>query len=348
MNKIINDIYTKNNFPSNERLFKLVNKDNNDITRNDIKDFLEKQKEHQILKVQHNIKPLGKLVAFEKNEIWQIDIFILSKYSKDNKGYSYIFAVVDIFTRKAFIEPLKNKGSEDCSIALQNIIKINGSPKVIMSDNDKAYEGKEFNNILNKYDIILNENVIGDHNALGIIDRFARTLKTILSHKFINEQNHIWINDIQDIINIYNDSQNRGLLNLTPNEASMDENNDFIYSLNLIKSKENKTISDLNIGDSVRIKISGIFTKGTEPRWSDETYTVKKVQGTTITLNDDKKFKRTNLIKVLEIDNSNKKNIIKIATRTHKIAQQNKRDDLNELNIIETPRVRKQREIFNI
>ena len=266
MNKIINDIYTNNNFPSNERLFKLVNKDNNDITRNDIKDFLEKQKEHQILKVQHNIKPLGKLVAFEKNEIWQIDIFILSKYSKDNKGYSYIFAVVDIFTRKAFIEPLKNKGSEDCSIALQNIIKINGSPKVIMSDNDKAYEGSQFNNILNKYDIILNENVIGDHNGLGIIDRFARTLKTIWSHKCINEQNHIWINDIQEIINIYNDSQNRGLLNLTPNEASTDENNDFIYSLNLIKSKENKTISDLNIGDSVRIKISGIFTKGTEPR----------------------------------------------------------------------------------
>jgi hypothetical protein len=62
-----------------------------------------------------------------------------------------------------------------------------------MSDNDKAYEGKEFNNILKKYDILLNENVIGDHNALGIIDRFARTLKTILSHKFINEQNHYWI-----------------------------------------------------------------------------------------------------------------------------------------------------------
>ena len=46
-----------------------------------------------------------------------------------------------------------------------------------MSDNDKAYEGSQFNNILNKYDIILNENVIGDHNALGIIDRFARSFK---------------------------------------------------------------------------------------------------------------------------------------------------------------------------
>ena len=307
MNKIINDIYIKNNFPSNERLFNLVKKDNQDITRNDIKLFLEKQKEHQILKVQHNIKNTGHLVAFEKNEIWQIDIFVLQKYEKQNKGFGYIFAVIDIFTRKAFVEPLKNKSSEDCSIALQNIIKINGSPKVIMSDNDKAYEGKEFNNILNKYDIIINENVIGDHNALGIIDRFARTFKTILSHKFINEQNHHWINDIQEIINIYNDSPNRGLLNLTPNQAAMEKNNDFIYSLNLIKSKENKTISDLSIGDNVRIKISGIFTKGTEPRWSDEIYKVKKVQGTTITIDDDRKCKRTNLLKVAEVENNEKK-----------------------------------------
>ncbi len=50
----------------------------------------------------------------------------------------------------------ENKNSEDCSIALQNIIKINGSPKVLMNDNDKAYVGKEFNKILNKYDIVLN------------------------------------------------------------------------------------------------------------------------------------------------------------------------------------------------
>ena len=35
---------------------------------------------------------------------------------------------------------MKNKTSEDCSIALEKIINTNGSPKVIMSDNDKAYE----------------------------------------------------------------------------------------------------------------------------------------------------------------------------------------------------------------
>ena len=116
MNNIINEIYIKNNFPSNERLFNLVKKDNQDITRNDIKSFIEKQKEYQILKIQHNVKPNGRLVAFAIDEIWQMDIFVLQKYEKQNKGYGYILAVVDIFTRKAFVEPIKNKNSEDCSL----------------------------------------------------------------------------------------------------------------------------------------------------------------------------------------------------------------------------------------
>ena len=66
---------------------------------------------------------------------------------------------------------------------------------LIAFDNDQKFKGKEFNDVLNKNDMILNENVVGDHNAWGIIDRFVRTLKTILMHQFIYEPNHIWINN---------------------------------------------------------------------------------------------------------------------------------------------------------
>ena len=40
---------------------------------------------------------------------------------------------------------------------------------------------------------------------------------------------------------------------------------------------ENKTVSDLVENNKVRIRIEGIFTKGTEPKWSDEFYTVEKL-----------------------------------------------------------------------
>ena len=41
-----------------------------------------------------------------------------------------------------------------------------------------------------------------------------------------------------------------------------------------------------------------MFKKGTEPRWSEETFGVKKVMGISIELTDDTKHKRQNLLKI--------------------------------------------------
>ena len=45
--------------------------------------------------------------------------------------------------------------------------------------------------------------------------------------------------------------------------------------------------SDLSVGDHVQVSETNIFKKGTEPRWSDEVYTVAGVKGMSVTLKDD-------------------------------------------------------------
>jgi len=123
----------------------------------------------------------------------------------------------------------------------------------------------------------------------------------------------------------------------------MDEKNyNEILYWNVLKNQENKTVSDLKVDDKVRIKISGMFTKGTEPKWSDEFYIVKKVNGTTITLNNDKRYKRTNLLKIpknTEAGTTN--NIIREVTRENRGRQIRNREDINENNIIPEERQRR-------
>ena len=70
------------------------------------------------------------------------------------------------------------------------------------------------------------------------------------------------------------------------------------------------------------MSIANYFKKGSEPRWSDEVYTVEGVKGMNITLNDDKVYKRDKLlqtpkdtIKVTDISESVKPNVIKQATK---------------------------------
>ena len=44
---------------------------------------------------------------------------MLLKYAKQNKGHGYILAIVDVFSRKAWAYPMKNKTLEDTTDALK-------------------------------------------------------------------------------------------------------------------------------------------------------------------------------------------------------------------------------------
>ena len=299
MDAIIERIYEESNFPGLATLTKLVQQKNPSITKAYIKKWHATQLDVQLLHEQQKKQPSGHVVAWGKNERWNIDIYDLSKYASENGKMRYIFAVVDVFTRKAYAEPMMMKDGASCAGALQSIImehKI--KPKLIISDSDAAYFSKDFQAVLNENKIILDAVVVGDHHAMGIIDNFAKRLKLIFSKMYIKNKNHKWLNRLQSVITIYNNSAHSSISGLSPNKAQSDENHELISKLNLEKSSYNRTVSDLKPGDKVRKLDTHIFKKGTEPKWSEETFEVKKVMGNSIELTDGTKHKRQNLLNI--------------------------------------------------
>ena len=260
---IILNVYEEANYPSLEKLFLLLKKKKIDVSRKEVKEFLDSQLEQQLTKTQHIKTSSGHITALSVNEVWQIDIFNLQKYSYDNKGYEYILAVVDVFSRRAWAVATKNKEAETITKALQTIINENegNPPRVITGDNDSVYTSTTFQNLLDKYKIVLDLNVLNDHKALGIIDNFARRIKTFFTLKFLRTKSKNWINLLSDFIKNYNNSEHKTLDYLTPNEAIQPENQMKIEQMNLIKAQVNKTVSDLSQNNKVRIRIGGIFTK---------------------------------------------------------------------------------------
>ena len=300
MNNIINDIFIDNNRTKNaDVLFKKVKVNNPNVTKKDITAFLASRTASQISNQQKKTKDAqGHIVAFIENEVWQIDLYFMLRYKKANKGFEYIFAVVDVFTRRAYIRKQKTKDGATCAESLKSIIKEAGVPRLIMSDNDPSFGSKEFTAILDEFDIALDMNVVGDHNALGIIDNFAKRIKYILTDLFNDNHDDDWISYIDTILKVYNETEHKGLQYLSPNEAQEEENYEQVYHHNLVKSKENKTVSDLSIGDKVRVRTDKVFTKGTDPNFSDMVYEVAGIKATTITLNDGVRRKRDNLLKI--------------------------------------------------
>ena len=81
MNNIIEEYYLQNNYPSADKLYKLLKKDNHSIAFSRVKEWLSKQEVEQVMKPVKK-QTTGHIVAFKENEIWNIDIFDLSKYDK--------------------------------------------------------------------------------------------------------------------------------------------------------------------------------------------------------------------------------------------------------------------------
>ena len=203
-----------------------------------------------------------------------------------------------------------------------------------MSDNDSTFINKSFQEILEKNKIIHQPNIIDDHHALGLIDRFARTLKMILTRLFLQTKSTNWIDYIEQIIKNYNNNGHSAIDYISPNEAFLEKNFEKIYNINYEKSLFNIAISDIDVNDKVRIKIKGQFRKGTEARYTDEVYTVKKVKGNAVTLDNDEVYKRSSLLIVPKTTVTDEKNVIVKVNKQNKINRNIDKEGLDVSNIV--------------
>jgi hypothetical protein len=110
----------------------------------------------------------------------------------------------------------------------------------------------------------------------------------------------------------------------------------FILSIavNYEKSLFNISVSDIDVNDKVRIKLKGKFRKGTDARYTDEVYTVTKVRGNSVTLDDDKVYKRSSLLIVPPTTVSNENNVIVRVQRQNKIDRNIQQEGLDVANIV--------------
>ena len=105
-------------------------------------------------------------------EQFQIDLIYMPK-SWFNNGYKYIFACVDVFSKKADMIPLKDREQTTTTKAFEKILYNMGIPKTIYSD-----QGSEFKN--NTCQMLLDKHKIQIEFALEhapFVESFNKTMK---------------------------------------------------------------------------------------------------------------------------------------------------------------------------
>jgi hypothetical protein len=272
-----------------------------------------------------------------------MDIYDLAKYYRDNQGYKYILCLADVYSRKVWAYKMKNKDNDNVFDAFKQFIKDSDlkkyKPTTLISDHDSTFTNSKFQKILEENEIFQTLNIKDDHHALGLIDSFARTLKKTFTRIFLNNGNSNWIKHLDEVIDNFNSMPNTAIKNIKPNNAFQEKNHRTIYDINYEKSLKNNVESDIYINDKVRIlQKKNQFQKGTEARYSDDVYTVKKVNGKSITLNNDEVYKRTSLLMVPKSTISDEKNVIVKINKQNKEERFLKSEGVDTNNILSTKR----------
>ena len=224
--------------------------------------------------------PTNKIVYNFVDEIWSIDLADFSDYkTSNNKGFRYIFIVIDNFSKYLWAIPLKNKYSQTITNEFSNILSTSKrKPIKIESDRGSEFYNNIFQNFL-KSKNIQHYSRYTDKGP-SIAERVIRTIRNLLKKPVFEKGKADWLSELSSIIKQYNNTIHHSI-KMTPNQAGKKSNEKEVFS-NLTDDRV-KRQPKFKLGDLVRTAdIKKVFSKGDSTNWSYKLYTITEVIHDTI------------------------------------------------------------------
>jgi len=279
IDKILNPLYynikSSVSFGNQNTLYNAARK--HGITRTDVKNWLSSQPVHTLHKQARKKFPRRKVHATGENKIWQCDLADFAMLKSSNNNYKYILCCIDVFSRKAYVEPLKNKNGTTVKNAFVKIFDTRAQPLSISTDLGTEF----FNSIVSKLFKSKNIDHFTTHSEIkmALCERFIRTLRLKIYKYLTANLTHRYINVLQQIVENYNNTKHSSI-GMSPNQVKKS-------SIELVWhrswNKRRSALPDikpkLKVGELVRIsKYKKPFMKGALPNFSDEIFTVHAIQ----------------------------------------------------------------------
>ena len=321
-------LYKKFNYPGKQKFYQLAKKEGLKVTLKDIDEFLNKQHVSQVFSKKVVQKP-GHIVAFNPDERIEMDLIDMTKFDKKNKGYGWIFLLVDIFTRKAYAYMMKNKTEGNIEDILTQFFEKH-KPDVIISDNESGFKSKIVQKLMDKNEVYHSMVEPQDHKALGVVDRCVQSVKNAIYKHMKGEGTTKYIDELPRIIEAYNDTPNQGIEDIAPNDANQKENVETLQILNHQKNLKNiKNRVAFAVGDTVRIKQKqNPFARSYDEKYSEKQYTIDEIEDRKAALDDGQVVGLRRLIKVQKLEIAPKDELSK-AKRESRIGKALKKEGLD-------------------
>ena len=215
---------------------------------------------------------LKKVYSSFKDNVWGVDLTDMQLISKYNKRIRYLLCAIDLFSKYAWVVPLKEKRAATIVNAFQSILNNSKrKPNKIWVDQGRECYNNVFKKWLNNKDIEMYSTY--NEGKSIIVERFRKTLKHKIYKYMTSISKNVYWDVLDDIVDDYNNTYHR-TIKIKPID---------VWDDSFAEYNEESNVKDpkFKVGDHVRIsKYKNIYAKGYAPNLSEEIFVVKKIKNT--------------------------------------------------------------------
>ena len=285
MSDILDSVYfnpeSSGSFVSGPRVLEAVNKTHPSYSFSIVSDYLSKNIVHSLHRPARRRWQRNPIIVNGIGELAQADLVDLQMFSSQNDGYKYLLTFIDVFSKKAWVKPLKTKRMTEVKAAFESIFE-EFVPSQIQTDKGTEFKNKEVGDLMKKHGINLFFSMNEDIKCT-VVERFNRTLKGRMFKYFTSIGKRKYINVLDKLVSSYNKTFHR-TIKMTPESVNNSNSKIVFFNTYGYQSERdliNNTLTTkpkFKVGDVVRIKYTLTqMDKSYYPNWSDMLFEIVNV-----------------------------------------------------------------------
>ena len=217
-----------------------------------------------------------------KRELFQCDLisFTQNDLPQENDGFKHLFTTIDVFSKMAWVYPIRDKRCETVLSCFKDILqKCGKKPQKVQTDRGTEFICKTFEKYF-RDEMIFHYLSYSDRKC-PVIERFNLTIQQLIYKLMEYKSTSRWIDCIDQAMEIYL-NRKHNTIKMTPLEAEKLKNEKEVRR-NLFKffnknSREKPQKQKFKVGDKVRVwKYHRTFKRGYDSNFTDEYFTIYKV-----------------------------------------------------------------------
>ena len=275
------DPENRGSFVSSPRVFEASHDQDPTVSHRDVNEYLHHNIVHVLHRPARKHFPRNRIVVSSIGELAQADLVDLQLFSSQNDDFNYLLTFIDVFSKKAFVRPLKTKHHQTVNAAFRSIFN-DFVPMALQTDRGTEFTNQSIKQLMDDYGVKLyfayNQDI-----KCSVVERFNRTFKGIMFKYMTSTGTRRYIDVIDKMVDAYNKRKHLSI-GMAPNSVSS-LNSPAVFKNLYGHSSERAIIEStttdnpkFKVGDWVRIKyVLRPMDKGYYANWTDQIFKITHV-----------------------------------------------------------------------